>query len=37
MIWSSMYVVDVACIVGGQGGIFYLVYRIGEDNTGGCW
>ena len=25
--------VDVACVVGGEGGIFYLVYRIGECAT----
>ena len=29
--------VDVACIVGGQGGIFYLVYRIGECGMGRHW
>ena len=25
-----MYMVDVACVGGREGGIFYLVYRIGE-------
>ena len=34
MIWS---LVDFACVVGGEGGIFYLVYRIGECGVGRHW
>ena len=37
MIWSYMYTVDVACIVGGQGGILRLVYQIGECGVGYQW
>ena len=29
--------VDVACVVGSEGGIFYLVYRIGECGMGCHW
>ena len=34
MTWSYVYVVDVACKVGGQGGIFYLVYHTGKCGMG---
>ena len=29
--------IDVACIVGGERGIFYLVYRVGECGVGRHW
>ena len=37
MIWSYKYVVDVACVVGGERGIFYRMYQIGECGVGRHW
>ena len=28
---------SVTCVVGGEGGIFYIVYRIGEYGVGRHW
>ena len=29
--------IEVAFVVGGEGGIFYLVECVAWDTTGGCW
>ena len=37
MIWSYRCIVEVAYVVGGEGGMFYLVCRIGECGVGRHW